>query len=235
MTNKTTGIATKGSRFWMQNIVERHPELINKALGDTKLDWISPIKPIYQEYQLRSSVIIERIWKSSMIKDLFHKDFWPSKGRNPEWDGIAVGGTTLYLFEAKSHKSEVKGNGRVSNALIKRSLEYTFNKINEGNDSINESAWFNKYYQYANRLAFLTRFNDFLKNTELTINNVNLVFLDFVNDPTMDEYTDVPKNESEWVSFYENEVYPDMKITKDKLHALGVRHIHIDVGDIKRE
>ena len=216
----------------MQEIVQNHPECINQALGNIKLHWISPLKPNYQEYQLRSTEIIERIWKSSKNKDLFHKDFWPSMGRNPEWDRIAIDGTTLYLFEAKSHKSEVKGYKYVSNELIKQTLENTFKKINENNDEINKTAWFKSYYQYANRLAFLTRFNDFIGTADITIKNVILVFLDFVNDPTMKEYNDVPKNENEWVTFYENEVYPEMNISKEKLQSIGVKHIHIDVSNI---
>ena len=225
MANKTVGPATKGSRKWMQHIVNEHPEVINQLLG-VELEWISPLKEEnYQEYQLRSPIVVDKIWKTNKLKADFHNDFWPSKGRNPEWDGIAMSNDTLYLFEAKSHKSEVKGSNNVTNVLIKRTLKKTYEICLASNAEMNASAWEKLYYQYANRLAFLCHFKENIERNQLPIKKVVMVFLDFVNDKMG---KDSPTNKEEWMKYYET-IHKELNVDTKKLESFGVKHLHIDV------
>ena len=53
MSNTSNRPALKGSKMWMQKLVEEKSDFLNKDLEDT-LKWISPCKPYYKEFQLNN-------------------------------------------------------------------------------------------------------------------------------------------------------------------------------------
>ena len=77
-------------------------------------------------------------------------------------------------------------------------------------------------YQLANRLVFLQKMKE-LANYARFYEKVNLVLLNFVNDPTWDIEERVP-NAVIWKEHYNN-IFMSMKITKELLEKEGVKEI----------
>ncbi len=102
------GIAPKGSKRQMQIVsLDENKHFLNNYFKD-KLEWLSPIiDENFREYQINNPLICKRLG----FNPIEFVGFWPS--RQPQWDGIAIGESgTLYLFEAKSHLSEIKRRGK---------------------------------------------------------------------------------------------------------------------------
>ncbi len=92
------------------------------------------------------------------------KNFWPQRGNTHNWDGVIKINNRYVLVEAKAHIGELKSKcgatsekslGEINNAFEKTIKKY-------GSSSTVES-WKNKYYQLANRLAFIYFMNEELK------------------------------------------------------------------------
>lgn len=191
--NTSKGRAEKGSKFWMQMVVNTLlKEKFDEAIGN-KLTWISPLKgekAEYLEYELRHKEISEELFGLTKEESEKFYDFWPY--RQPQWDGIAVSedGSTLYLVEAKAHTKEMdskmSATSPESKAKIINSMEEIFMKhYLKGSFS----AWKEEYYQLGNRLTFLHK----LQEKGLKFKNVKLILLNFVDD-----YTYRPTSIEEW-------------------------------------
>lgn len=173
MSNTSKGRASKGSKFWVQTIVNSEmKQKLDKELGCGAIDWISPLKDReYEEYSLNQPQVRERLGLQSA-----DFSFWTH--RQPQWDAIGKAGDTLILVEAKAHASETASQLSASSEgsvdLIKRSLREAFDAYSAGG---NFESWVESYYQFANRLTFLY----FLKKQDIP---VVLVFLNLVDDPT---------------------------------------------------
>lgn len=187
--NTSLGLALKGSKLRMQQVANDKNLILkfSKLLNEKKaIKFISPLqKENYKEYKLNQKKEILKIF--SDIKWGYNNEEW--KTGQPQWDGIATSadGNTLYLIEAKSHPKEmktkcksksIKENG--NKEIIEKILKFTFNKYNKNNGVF--SSWMNKYYQFANRIAFL----ELIKNSK-KFKNVKLVLLNFVDDITMEK------------------------------------------------
>lgn len=198
MSNTSKGRGTKGSKFWMQIVIENQElqKELNQAIGNN-LEWISPLageNEEFAEYELQHSIVKERL-------DLSDEDekrefaFWPK--RQPQWDGLAIGcdGKTLYIVEAKAHLSELASKLSARNEdsikLITNSMKTVHDTYYANGDF---DAWINRYYQLGNRLTFL----HYLKKIKFKkIENVKLVLLNFVEDITYKFTT-----EEEWKRHY---------------------------------
>lgn len=188
MINATKGKAKKGSRYWIQEIInnEATRSKLDNMIAKEELQWLSPLKSAdYEEFQLKHDYIISSLGVSK--KDavaLF--SFWPSS--QPWWDALAISKdkSTLYLVEAKAHVSEMISKcqaGEKSFKKIEKALKYVMEKYYNSN---NFDAWINIYYQLANRLAYLRILNE---KPLGTISKVKLVLLNFANDYTYIETT----------------------------------------------
>lgn len=149
--------ATKGSQRWLQELVNRSPELFNYSLrpllgltANDSITWLSPLESDdYAEY--RDDDFLELL--SIHLENRKLRTFWPSGG--PQWD--ALGKTSrgdVLLVEAKAHISEFASNCQASPSsleLIQKSLTAAGRFF--GAASL--AAWPQGYYQYANRLAHL--------------------------------------------------------------------------------
>lgn len=186
------GAARKGSRKWLQKVVNDQPEVLNwdiaKALGwktAAPIHWVSPLKDDdYAEYRDKAFVDILKL----DLKKVALEDFWPSRGAC--WDGLGkTDDGRIFLVEAKAHIREIltpptgAKNAR-SLGLIKESLEATRMFVH----AKGRHDWSMTFYQYTNRLAHLY----FLR--ELNDIPAYLVFVYFVNDNEMDG----PNSEEEW-------------------------------------
>jgi hypothetical protein len=181
----------RGSLKWIRKLVNERPELIDSQLRaallrppDTRIEWVSPLESDeYSEYC--DGVFLKKLGVRPRIQSL--SAFWPKGG--PHWDGLArTNDGGVILVEAKANVDEIlttpSGASPESLKKIRRSLKETqrFLGAKPGCD------WTKRFYQYANRLAFLY----FLRE----VNGIDayLVFLYFLNDPD----TNGPKTEREW-------------------------------------
>lgn len=178
-----TGRAFAGSQRQIQVYANDHPLVLNQAISDAfktsfSLRWVSPLRSDgYREY-----------WDSAFLKALGLPQhctelsrFWPSGGAH--WDALArVGETGVLLVEAKSHVSEIYGNG--CGAKAKSSIEKINGAIAATKEwlQVSEKAdWKGPLYQSANRLAHLFFLKEILK---LEAWMVNVYFTDDSHSPT---------------------------------------------------
>jgi hypothetical protein len=224
MSNTSKGKAIKGSKFWIQAIVNsKLQEELNTLIGND-LNWLSPKEDDdYAEYELRQPKIYKELKLTEAKKEeLF--SFWPN--RQPQWDGIALSKDekTLYLVEAKAHvyelNSKLSASSEFSRKLIERSMREVFDTYNNGD---NFGYWKDKYYQLGNRLTFLHKMNDVSK---LTGKKVKLVLLNFVED-----YTHRPTSEEKWQNHYK-EVFKKMTGNENTPKDVLVINFHVQRKDM---
>jgi hypothetical protein len=205
MARRNSGRANKGSRYYLQNLVNDGSERLNRLIlskspslstyRSAEPHWVSPLAcQNYCEY--RDGDFLRSVGLSYLRPSL--SKFWPRLG--PSWDALAtVAGNGdshgVILLEAKSHFKELGASacGAKGNSLekIRGSLVIVKHAL-----GVKESAnWLGKYYQYANRLAHLHW---------LSIGGVPawLVFLYFIGDQEQNG----PDTEAEW---------------RDKLNEIG--------------
>ena len=122
------------------------------SLGDVPVQWVHPIsgktgapEPKGANF-LRSRADVQALWKK----------FWPQRGNQQRWDGIAKCGDTWLLVEAKANQPEfctppcgAKPEGG------RRQIEKVLNQTKKHLGVHRHFSWLGSYYQYANRLAFL--------------------------------------------------------------------------------
>lgn len=105
---------------------------------------------------------------------LMWKEYWPTSGNAHNWDGIFKLDKTYVLVEAKAHIGEIEqtcgAKSPESIEQINKALEET--KIRFGVNT--DSDWSKKYYQLANRLAFI----HFLKTHGI---DARLLYIYFLN------------------------------------------------------
>ena len=222
MSNTSKGKASKGSKFMMQIAASR----LQKQIIDTKLNdelvWLSPIEDNeYEEYQLSEHKVCDFL---GITPDKHAFEFWPA--RQPQWDGIAIGRNSgiLYLFEAKSHLKETKTDCSASSEISRKQISETMWQVANGvyglkDRSVFEHYWMNSNYQLANRLTFLHKMKELSTNARF-YDNVKLVLLNFVNDPTWDKNERVSSAE-QWTNHY-NHIREDMKVERSKATEQGL-------------
>jgi len=184
------GPASRGSQKWLQVLVNKRPELIDKQIADLlglvsgeRIHWLSPLEDDeYAEY--RDNAFIKRL--DCTLDRTPLKEFWPRLG--PQWDGLAKSDRgDLILVEAKSHIPELlssTGAGTKSLKKIRSSLDMTRDYLR----SQGSFDWTTSFYQYANRLAhlYLLRILNGLP--------AYVLFVCFINDHEMDG----PTTSGEW-------------------------------------
>lgn len=189
--NTSKGRGSKGSKFWMQTLVNLdNGNALSKAIqtednsiGDIK--WLSPHKD--NDYTELKTKQIPGLEKSDF-------SFWPDN--SPWWDGVGIDDKgCILLIEAKGHVAETKtkcsASSETSRERIKQSMQEAHN-ILMSSHNYDEDAWLNKYYQLGNRLTFL------VKLTEQGY-NVKLVLLNVVDDPTH-----IATSHDEWEKHYKD-------------------------------
>lgn len=225
MSNTSKGKATKGSKLMIQMAASPLQKyIIDEKLGE-ELVWLSPIEATdYEEYQMSEAEVCNFLGLDNKKE---HFDFWPR--RQPQWDGIAIGkmSATLYIFEAKSHLTETttdcSATSKESKDLILSTIkDIAKNVYDVTNKEVIQSQWLKTNYQLANRLVFLQKMKELASNARF-YEKVNLVLLNFVNDPTWDIKERVP-NAAIWKEHYDK-IFKSMNITKEHLEKEGVIEI----------
>jgi hypothetical protein len=209
MSNTSKGIGNKGSKHWIQVLVNFDEgkvltkEIQKKDSTIGNINWISPLQEYdYEECKLNSNkpnLSVLKICKK-------HMDFWPSG--QPQWDAIGFVPSepkTIILVEAKAHLGEMNSSCTAksdkSKKLIENTIKETYeNLTHDKNNKFDKDIWMRKYYQLGNRLAFLYKLKE-------NGHNVKLVLLNIVNDPTHEKDKQVP--EEKWKKHYK-EVFNKM-------------------------
>lgn len=224
----------KGSYKRMRELVLKQNTCLIEDLTNEPIQWICPNRENGKELQLTGKATLNCL---GLSEDLF-LGFWPQ--RSPQWDGmfIAKQSKTLYLIEAKSHLAEISRGNKLAKQYNKeqeanynmkckslRSLMSNF-KVDDSKEDI----WLHKYYQISNRIAFHLKTKEVLPNKK--INNVKLVFLNFVNDP---DWISVGKHASEndWKKKYDT-IFKEMGINKEQFTENEIFIWNVDASRLKR-
>ena len=190
--------ANRGSRKWLQVLVNCRPELLNDAIAQRlvelpeDVDWLSPlVDDHYAEY--RDQTFLDRLSGSGYFQEPTKprselSDFWPRFG--PQWDGLAVTDRgQILLVEAKAHIPEMvtaPTQARGESALLK--IQESLGRVKAFVNSKAPVDWSTSFYQYANRLAHLHWMR------EISGHDAYLVNLYFTNDREMNG----PGSVAEW-------------------------------------
>jgi hypothetical protein len=197
------GRALKKSQLQIQIAVNRHRrELEQKILEalptlkelDPVLEWISPLEN-ERFAELWDERLLERMGRPDLADKL--TEYWPKQG--PHWDAGAVArtkdGTWLgpVLIEAKSYPEEMRSScaAKDGRELIEARLRETREWLRQETGDPSEGhaeAWIDRYYQAANRLAFLYFFNEVIGEKGWLVNVL------VVDDPDPDTRTSM----AEW-------------------------------------
>src|SRR5687767_486500 len=119
------------------------------------VDWSSPLRADdYAEYW--DSEALSRLGVRLLRRSL--NSFWPASG--PRWDafGRTHGGASVFV-EAKAYLPELFSHCRASHASRER-IGRAFEEVRHGWGVASTEAWFDPYYQYANRLAHAYLLNE---------------------------------------------------------------------------
>lgn len=100
------------------------------------------------------------------------KEFWPQTGNAQNWDGICQIGNTYILIEAKARLGEIESNTSASDKSLNL-IQSSFNKTKEYYNIKSNKDWSKKYYQMANRLAFVY----FLKSCGIKAKLLDIYFI----------------------------------------------------------
>ncbi|MGE7604416.1 hypothetical protein ACQKL5_18370 [Peribacillus sp. NPDC097675] len=213
------GQAKKGSQYWLQEYVNNRQEELNNLIlmsspslltfldKERSIQWKSPLRETgYQEYR-NEFLELENVRKGRRIE---LEKYWPRMG--PQWDGYAAavgknGQKGFVLVEAKAHVKEMKSSIRAKDLESRFMIENTMKETMEAMGSRAPiEVWQNRYYQLANRLAYL-----YILNEKMGIPTW-LVLVNFLDDGTH-----IPTGSLEWVEHYQ-EVFSEMDIKSELNH-----------------
>ena len=223
------GRAYKKSQLQIQIAVNRRRDELERKLFDAlpslaeldpDLEWISPLE-IEGFGELWDGRLPERMERPDLVPRL--EEYWPPGG--PHWDAVAVArskdGSWLgpVLVEAKSYPGEMRSRCEAKDGrqLIETRLQETRMWLRDriGGPSENHAdAWMNRYYQAANRLAFLRFFNEVIDGKGWLLNVL------VVNDPDPDART----SEAEWRARLP-EIHRELGVDEEKIPELGTAFI----------
>ena len=231
--------ANRGSRRWLQVLVNCRPMLLGDAVSQrlpeppSHIDWRSPVvADHYAEY--RDQSFLDRLAGSPYYcapaqAQCGLADFWPRFG--PQWDGLAVTDRgQILLVEAKAHIPEmVTAPGQARGEAARQRIQESLQKVKSFVESKSSADWSASFYQYANRLAHLYWLR------ELNGHDAYMINLFLLNDAEMNG----PKSVEEWQSAIRlQETFMGVRQAAQTGYALHpwvgayVLNVFIDVNDI---
>lgn len=225
MSEKHSGRAEKRSQLYLQNLINKYPEIfdseLSKQLGrEIKVNWVSPIEADnYREY--RDSAFLKKLGiKNICDSQRPLSDFWPDKGAH--WDALGKFDSQVFIVEAKGHIEEIVSPG--TGATDPNSLKQIQAALQETKKFLrikSEYDWSKTLYQYANRLAHLYYLRECCKIDAF------LIFLYFTNDTSWDDYG----TEYGW-KCAELVVHKILGIPAKNKLSKYIRNIYIDVDKL---
>lgn len=204
-----------GSECHLLRYLGRHRKLLNdeiiKTVPAQSIDWVDFGFDDKAEWQDKELEGIDFLPEKSRL-DADWKTFWPTGKGIHNWDAVAAleSGARSHewlLVEAKAHMAEIQtvchakpegGLGKITDTLeeVKKKLGVSSNRD-----------WLKPYYQYCNRVAFLS----FLDDHRIS---AHLLFIYFTGDRVW------PTSEDEWRQTLHEQ---DMHIGLPENHSLSER------------
>ena len=227
--NTSIGAARKGSKFQMQRLtLPENKGKFDLFIGE-ELDWFSPVlEEKFIEYRMNNADLLKRLG----IRKGSFKEFWPNP--QPQWDGIAFGrDNALYLFEAKSHFSEISP-GKEGTPL---NDPWKFASLMEmakhwGIREYKSSVWCHDYYQISNRIAFAQKLKEIGEQQKVNFTKVKMVFLNFVNDRTWSKDKKMVPSCEDWDRHYDD-ILSKMGISRELLEGddIYIKNFDLNILD----
>lgn len=153
--------ADRGAAAGLRTLLSKNPELLNRhlrsaaSLGrDAAVTWRSPVRDDeYAEY--RDEDALRRLGLDTSAFRYPLSGFWPDKG--PQWTGLAaVGHDAWFLVKAKASLDELLSDGTTGADQDKvRLVHDSLARARKGLGIARDGDWSGRFYQYANRLAWL--------------------------------------------------------------------------------
>lgn len=126
-----------------------------------------------KEYKKREFFeAIPEIFTPEVMAEFGKDDF--GKILNQNWDGIFWIDKTVYLVEAKAHTEEIESDCEATSKTSISKIDSCFEKTRKSFNISSTNDWKKKYYQMANRIAFLY----LLKKHNIEARLVNIYFVD---------------------------------------------------------
>jgi hypothetical protein len=180
MSNKLSGIAERGSRKWVQHLVNESSEQLDRAIAGSltiplkqPIEWLSPLQVTgYAEY--RDTAFLECLGLSQHAAAL--REFWPLSG--PRWDALGRAGHAYFLVEAKANIPELISDCQATATHSQEMIAAAMLRTQRWLGARPRIDWLTGFYQYANRLAHLYFMREIAKE------DAYMVFLYILNDPT---------------------------------------------------
>lgn len=154
--------AAKGSQRRMREWVGQAPETLSHEVRSAfaaslapaaSLRWVSPLASNgFKELR-------DELWSEAGLDGptAQAEGFWPRRG--PVWDGVArvehEGRVGVVLVEAKSHAAELRSPGTAAKGDGRRTIDWALAETKAFLGVPPETPWADRYYQVANRLAYL--------------------------------------------------------------------------------
>lgn len=154
----------RGSRRRMCEWIDKRPIDLESYLdgwrsfsedrAQEQLEWLSPLRVDgYRELR-------DGLWaRADLPRPTPQEDgFWPARG--PQWDGVAIvrgssGATGVLLVEAKSHVGELDSSASEAEGDRLVQIRAALDEVKEHLGVPPATEWAKRYYQIANRLAYL--------------------------------------------------------------------------------
>ena len=185
-----------GSEYQLLRFLGHHRnELEQYILKQTKInenreysiDWLDYPKKEAQDGEYVGLDFLNNELKKKLTGNW--KKYWPQTGMPPNWDGIiycspVVPNSSLedkwIIVEAKAHLKELDPPSGVKSKESKKQIEEAFEQTQKRFNIKAKSSWLNKYYQLANRLAFV----NFMLDNGVQCSLLNIYFINsWPNDP----------------------------------------------------
>ena len=175
MTQYPKGAAEKGSKKWIQKLINEKPDILNKNIFENlniqnseRIKWLSPLaKDHYAEFY--DEAFLNKVLPG---KALNLREFWPQSG--PRWDALGIiSPDKVLLVEAKSHISELISTSKAKDPNSITKISESLKATKKALGSTTDFDWSKTFYQYANRLAHVY----FLRQNAVTAHFVSVYFL----------------------------------------------------------
>ena len=212
-----------GSEFQLLRFLGRHrnefDSIVKKAINtDAPIEWLD-FKYDRESLTLDSELKgIEFLSEYEKFKDIKKEwtEYWTGNTQN--WDAVFKCNGSYYIVEAKAHLKELESNFSGSENNNKKKIEKAFIQTANELEVSSIDTWFGRYYQLANRLAFIA----FLNRQKIDAKLVYIYFINgykkrvIVNGKTNEIEDKGVKTEKEWNVEIEKE-YKELKIDKEKI------------------
>jgi hypothetical protein len=167
--------------------------------------------------------------KRNELSDKWNK-YWPQTGNAQNWDAVFFHADEYILVEAKAHLEELKSDCKANNNESINKIEKAFAATKQRFLIDSNNSWTKKYYQFANRLAFL----NFMLDNGIKCSLLNIYFIngyekkgrDKNNDPIIVEDKSV-KTEEEWGAEIKEE-YKYLGISNNDEVLKYISEVYID-------